>query len=65
LRDWVSESITLKRGLCGVKPDAFCIWLFDMLNLQKGDELHDLYEGSGAVTRAFRSWLAGTLKGKA
>src|ERR1035437_3525591 len=65
LRDWVSESITLKRGLCGAKPDAFCIWLFDMLNLQKGDELHDLYEGSGAVTRAFRSWLAGTLKGKA
>ena len=30
-----------------------------MLNLQAGDELHDLFEGSGAVTRAFRQWLTG------
>jgi hypothetical protein len=57
IRDWVSANMTLQRGLCGAKPDAFCYWIFDVLNLRPGDEFHDLFEGSGAVTRAFRSWL--------
>lgn len=52
-RDWVSANITLRRGLTGVKPDAFSNWLFEILNLQVGDEFHDLYFGSGAVTRAW------------
>ena len=26
VRDFVSENITLKRGLCGLKPDRFCYW---------------------------------------
>ncbi|KKM25473.1 hypothetical protein LCGC14_1594680, partial [marine sediment metagenome] len=29
VRDWVSANITLKKGLVGVKPEAFCFWLFD------------------------------------
>jgi hypothetical protein len=60
IRDWVSANITLRRGLCGAKPDAFCFWLFDVLNLRPGDEFYDLFEGSGAVTRAFRRWLGRT-----
>ena len=28
VRDWVSVNITLKRGFVGVKPEAFCFWLF-------------------------------------
>jgi hypothetical protein len=40
----------------GQKPDAFCFWLFEVLNLQPGDELVDLYPGSGAVTRAWQRW---------
>jgi hypothetical protein len=58
MRDWVSANITLERGLCGVKPDDFSFWLFEVLNLRPGDQFFDLYEGSGAVTRAFRRWLA-------
>jgi hypothetical protein len=58
VRDWVSANITLKRGLCGAKPDAFCDWLFELLNLQPGDEFSDLFEGTGAVRRAYRRWLA-------
>ena len=54
--DWVSANITLKRGLCGVKPEAFCYWLFGMMNLRRGDDFHDLYPGSGAVTRAWKKW---------
>jgi len=56
-RDWVSANATARRGLCGVKPDAFCFWIFETLNLVGGDEFYDLYEGTGAVTRAFRLWV--------
>ena len=56
VRDWVSCNITLKRGLVGVKPEAFCIWLFQVLNLEPDDEFHDLFPGSGAVTRAWEAY---------
>lgn len=56
VRDWVSANITLKKGLCGVKPEGFCVWLFDVLNIQPEDELIDLFPGSGAVTRHLEEW---------
>jgi len=56
VRDWVAEGVTLKRGLVGVKPDVFCYWLFEVLNLEPDDEFIDLYPGSGAVSRAFERW---------
>lgn len=60
-RDWVAESITLKRGLTGVKPEKVCHWLFGAMGLRPAiDEMHDLFPGTGAVTRAWESW-AGTL----
>jgi len=55
VRDWVAASITLKKGLVGVKPRVFSLWLFDLLGLEEGDEFVDLYPGSGAVTRAWES----------
>ena len=60
VRDWVAANITLQRGMVGAKPDDFCFWLFAVLNVQAGDELHDLFPGSGAVTRALRGWLRQT-----
>lgn len=56
MRDWVSESITLKKGLCGVKPPKVCAWAFEMLGLEPDDELVDLYPGTGAVTTAWEAW---------
>src|SRR5687768_4542785 len=50
-RDWVSCPITLQRGTSGAKPALFCSWLFTVLGLQPGDELVDLFPGSGAVGR--------------
>lgn len=50
VRDWVSQPITLKRGLVGAKPGRFCFWIFELLGMEHGDELHDLYPGTGAVT---------------
>jgi hypothetical protein len=56
VRDWVAESITLKRGLTGAKPRGFCRWVFDLLGARKGDTLDDLFPGSGAVTAAWQEW---------
>lgn len=55
-RDWVSESITLRRGLTGAKPEAVCHWAFEMMGACPDDELTDLYPGTGAVTRAWETW---------
>ena len=56
-RDSLAESITLKRGCVGAKPQRFCEWLLDVLNVEPGDELHDLFPGTGAMTRAFHRRL--------
>lgn len=41
-------------SLMGRKPVAFCAWLFDLLGMLPGDELIDLFPGTGAVSRAWR-----------
>lgn len=56
MRDWVSESITLKKGLCGAKPPKVCLWAFEMLGLRPEDELVDLYPGTGIVTTTWQEW---------
>lgn len=56
VRDWIAVNITLQRGLCGVKPEGFCLWLFDLLGAEPEDEFDDLFPGSGAVTRAWEEW---------
>lgn len=56
--DFIAEPITLERGVSGAKPERFCFWLFECFGAMLGDELDDLFPGSGAVTRAWRSFLA-------
>ena len=58
LRDWVSVNITLKRGLAGAKPEAFCQWLFELLNMQPEDEFVDVFPGTGAVMQAWEVYCA-------
>lgn len=58
VRDWVAANITLRKGMPGAKPPAFCRWVFEVLNLQAGDELSDLFPGSGAVTEAWEGYAA-------
>lgn len=45
-------------SLPGRKPIAFCRWLFDLLGMCPGDELVDVFPGTGIVARAWNS-LAG------
>lgn len=56
LRDWMQESITLRRGLTGAKPEALCHWAFEVVGARPDDRLDDLFPGTGAVTRAWRNW---------
>lgn len=56
VRDWVAENITLKKGLTGAKPDRFCRWVLSMLNFQEGDEMVDLFPGTGIMGEAVSSW---------
>lgn len=58
MRDWVSEPITMQRGLTGAKPEAVCWWAFEVMGATPDDELCDLYPGTGAVTRAWKTWRA-------
>lgn len=58
LRDFISEPITMKRGLAGAKPERVCWWTFEVLGMQPDDEMDDLFPGSGAVTRAHETWKA-------
>jgi hypothetical protein len=46
----------MRRGFPGAKPDKFCFWLFEGLNLTPEDEFHDLFPGSGAVGEAWAKW---------
>jgi hypothetical protein len=58
MRDYLSESITMRRGLSGAKPERVCWWLFEVAGALPTDELDDLFPGSGAVSAAWGSWSA-------
>lgn len=47
VRDWLAENITLRRGMTGAKPAAFVHWLLDVLNVQAGDTVDDIFPGTG------------------
>lgn len=57
VRDWVSVNITLQRGFPGAKPEKFAHWIMDVLNVQDGDTIDDLFPGSGACSAVFRTRL--------
>ena len=39
-------------GFVGSKPSAWTHWVLDLLGFQPGDEVTDVFPGSGAVERA-------------
>lgn len=50
-KDFIVEPITLRKGLVGAKPEKVCRWILDLLNVQPGDEVVDLYPGTGVMGR--------------
>jgi hypothetical protein len=56
VRDWF-EAFPARLGgsdLIGRKPLAFCAWVFAAMGMLPGDELDDLFPGSGVVAAAWR-----------
>ena len=58
VRDWVSCNITLKKGLVGAKPVDFCLWLFNLIGAEPGDEFNDMFPGTGIVTQTWNEFCA-------
>ena len=50
-KDFIVEPITLQKGLVGAKPEKVCRWILDLLNVQEGDEVVDLFPGTGIMGR--------------
>jgi hypothetical protein len=50
-RDHLSQVITLRKGLVGAKPPEFCRWVLDLLGYVEGDEVVDLFPGTGVMGR--------------
>jgi len=56
VRDWVSSEITLKKGLTGAKPEKFCWWFIEVMGLRVGDELIDVFPGTGVMGRVWERY---------
>lgn len=50
-KDFIVCPITLKKGLVGAKPEKVCRWILELLNVQPGDEVVDLFPGTGIMGR--------------
>lgn len=50
-RDHISLPMTMRKGLVGAKPEAFCRWVMDMLGWKQGDEIDDIFPGTGVFGR--------------
>lgn len=48
-KDFLAESITLKKGLTGAKPERFCVWILELLGAQPGDRVIDVFPGTGIM----------------
>ena len=49
VRDWHSENITLKKGLCGAKPPKFGGFIEGLLGARSADTIVDLFPGTGGL----------------
>jgi len=41
----------------GAKPEVFAHWLFQVLKVQEGDTVDDLFPGTNAITKALERYL--------
>ncbi|MGC5078483.1 hypothetical protein [Agrococcus sp. DT81.2] len=48
-RDHLAESITMRKGLTGAKPERFCGWVLDLMGWTAGDDVDDLFPGTGVM----------------
>jgi hypothetical protein len=49
IKDFLIENMAVRRGLVGAKPERFCRWVLDLLGYMDGDEMTDLFPGTGVM----------------
>ena len=55
-KDFIAEPITLRKGLTGAKPRKVCDWILSLLGVVEGDEVVDLFPGTGVMGEAARAF---------
>lgn len=48
-RDHLAQGITMRKGFTGAKPERFCTWVLDLMGYVEGDEVDDLFPGTGVM----------------
>lgn len=56
VRDWHSGRIAMKKNFYGAKPLDFNMWILSLLQYQQGDELVDVFPGSGSMAIAIQEY---------
>lgn len=41
--------MTLRKGVVGAKPASFCRWILELLGYEEGDDLVDVFPGTGIM----------------
>lgn len=59
---WGGRQTSHPGALIGMKPAAFAEWMFEQLGALRGDQLDDLYPGSGAIGRAWGLYCRGSIQ---
>ncbi len=49
--DGLLAPIAMMKGLPGAKPESVCRWILNLLNVQPGDTVVDLFPGTGVMGR--------------
>lgn len=60
--DYRGRFHTFPNAMVGMKPPQFATWMFRLLGARPGDELVDLYPGSGAIGRAWERYAGGDVQ---
>lgn len=59
VRDLLScGALAETNDITGQKPRSFGRWIFDLLGVRPDDEFHDLFRGSGAISREWTAYQA-------
>ena len=55
IKDYLSAA-PMRSGFIGAKPEAWTHWVLDAMGYVEGDQVTDIFSGSGAVTHALNSY---------
>ena len=59
VRDWLACARAMRKGLVGAKPDAFNVWVLDLLGFDpKTDTITELFPGTNGMAQVLTTYEA-------